>query len=71
MNRDVATHGKKMWLAIFYFLVLISKKYQSRQYFSFKHISFALLIKKGERREPIRFRAIFSKTRLKALSLTS
>ena len=61
MNRDVATHGKKMGLAIFNFLVLISKKYQSRDYFSFKNISFALLSQKGERREPIRFRANFSK----------
>ena len=61
MNRDVVTHGKKMGLAAFNFLVSISKEYQSKHYFSFKNTSFILLSQTGERREPIIFRANFSK----------
>ena len=61
VNRDIAPHGKKMGLTIFNFLVLISKEYQRRHYFSFRNISLARLSQKGERREPIRFRADFSK----------
>ena len=61
MNRDVATHGKKMGLAAFNFLVSISKEYQIRHYFSLKNVSFVLLSQKGESREPITFRANFQK----------
>ena len=61
MNRDVATHGKKMGLAVFNFLALTSKGYRSKDYFSSKNESFVHLSQKGERREPIRFRANFSK----------
>ena len=59
--RDVATHGKKIGLAIFIFSALIAKGYRSRHYFSLKNISFVHLSQKGERREHIRFRANFSK----------
>ena len=45
VNRDVATHSKKMGFAIFNFLVSISKEYQSRHYFSFKNLSLVLLSK--------------------------
>ena len=61
VNRDVATHVKKIGLAIFYFLALIAKGYQSRHYFSLKNISFVHLCSKGERKEHIRFRTNFSK----------
>ena len=59
--RDVATHGKKIGLAIFIFSALIAKGYRNRHYFSLKNISFVHLSQKGERREHIRFRANFSK----------
>ena len=61
VNRDVATHGKKFGLAIFNFLALISKGHRSRHCFSLINVSFVHLSKKRERREPIIFRAIFSK----------
>ena len=61
MNRDVATHGKKMGLAIFNSIQLTSRGYQSGDYLSSKNVSFIHLSQKGERREPIRFRANFSK----------
>ena len=61
VNCDVVTHDKKMRLAIFKYLAIISKEYKKRYYFSFKITSLAVLSQKGERREPIRFGAHFSK----------
>ena len=62
VNRDVlATHGKKIGLAIFDSLALIAEGYRSRHYFSLKNIFFVHLCSTGDRKEHIRFRANFSK----------
>ena len=61
VNRDVATHFKKMGFAIINLLIIISKEYQNRNYLASKNIFFVHLNKKGERREPIRIGANFSK----------
>ena len=60
MNREVATHGKKMGLANFNFLALVLKGYRRRDYLSSKNVSFVHLSEKVERMKPIRFRANFS-----------
>ena len=61
VNRDVATHDKKFGLAIFNFLAIVSKGHLSRHCFSLINVSFVHLNQKGERREPIIFRANFQK----------